>query len=709
MSKLSISDRLFQFTTKIALFDRDTFQRKILQEVIDVFDFKAAVYINVVDYDTLFLSDFIKHDDSITEPAVFDYLNNELYSWNAEEGPYIGNFNDFSVVAVPFQPFTWGVFFADKHPLSTDISSLKTFSRSVSIWFDYPFMFHSTEPPIKVDMRSERKYAALQTLYSIAEWEWDIETNDCVISNAFIAFFDHAKIKDCYVISDLYHLIGQENTTRFKECIDKVVQTRYQVFEEFKCPQLDQKTFQHIQMLFDPVYEDDQLTRIIGFCRDNGRTYVSDQYKLHWFDSEWLHDLPVLPIEWIVHSDHDCEITTSSFHHHQLKDDVEKFIDELRKHLTELFGQHDYKNNLNISIKFPFSNYHYQLLAAQSNLDPLLWRGFLILIGEKLPTESSSLLIQSHEQLLANQSSQMIQFLTGIDDMSAYKGLLQYLAGLSRLSNQAFEFSDFWRQCDDVINQHLDRVEIKKDIDERVRIPYAQWVLSVLPYLINYFNLNDYSVKIKIDEPAIVESHNAHLLDANHVVEISLTTDSGPSFSAFEAMLFQFAFVGSSLDISFTSNATAWKCRIYMEVRVPEQPIVINSQKLYQPVKNVQKKTVLIVDDDEYNTQTLEVLFHSDGFRTITASQGQHALRLIDSLDIIDIIILDLRMPVLDGFGVLDELKTSGKMKDTPVMILSANITPGVSERLRGYNVNAIVEKPFDMDDLVGHVNRLIQ
>ena len=53
---------------------------------------------------------------------------------------------------------------------------------------------------------------------------------------------------------------------------------------------------------------------------------MSDQYKLHWFDSEWFQDLPVLPIEWIVHSDHDCEITTSSFHHHQLKDDVEKLL-----------------------------------------------------------------------------------------------------------------------------------------------------------------------------------------------------------------------------------------------------------------------------------------------------------------------------------------------------------------------------------------------
>ncbi|MEK9727544.1 MAG: response regulator, partial [Candidatus Margulisiibacteriota bacterium] len=478
---------------------------------------------------------------------------------------------------------------------------------------------------------------------------------------------------------------------------------------EFKCPQLDQKTFQHIQMLFDPVYEDEQLTRVIGFCRDNGRTYVSDQYKLHWFDSEWLHDLPVLPLEWIVHSDHDCEITTSSFHHHQLKDNVDTFIGELTKHLTELFVQHDYKNNLNISIKFPFSNYHYQLLAAQSSLDPLLWRGFLILIGEKeAPSQSSSLLIQNHEQLLASQSSKLIQLLTGVNDIAEHQHVLKYLSGLSRLSTQAYEFNDFWRQCDDIINQQLFQFETKLDIDQRVRIPYAQWVLSLLPYIFNYFKLNQVPVKISVSEPAVVESHNAHLLEASHVVEIAISTESRVQLSDVDALLFQFALIGSSLDICLSTSETHWKCRIFMEVRAPEQPIEINSQKLYQPVKNLQKKTVLIVDDDEYNTQTLEVLFHSDGFRTISASQGQQALRLIDSLDIIDIIILDLRMPVMDGFGVLDELKASQKMKDTPVMILSANITPNVSERLRGYNVNAIVEKPFDMDDLVGHVNRLI-
>ena len=155
-------------------------------------------------------------------------------------------------------------------------------------------------------------------------------------------------------------------------------------------------------------------------------------------------------------------------------------------------------------------------------------------------------------------------------------------------------------------------------------------------------------------------------------------------------------------------NDVDWKCHILMEVKAPEQPLIINSQKIHQPSEQTEKKTILIVDDDQYNTQTLEVLFHSDGFRTISASQGQQALRLIDSVDLIDIIILDLRMPILDGFGVLQKIKKMPHAKSIPIVILSANITPNVSEQLRQFNVDAIIEKPFDMDDLIGHVNQII-
>ena len=293
-------------------------------------------------------------------------------------------------------------------------------------------------------MHSERKYKALQTLYSIAEWDWHIDNNDCVISDAFIAFFDHAQIKPCYDIRDLYHLIGPDNKARFKECIDKVVRTEYQVFEEFKCPQLDGVTYQHIQMLFDPIYEDGKLTRILGFCRDNGRTYASDDQQLHWFDSDWLHDLPVLPLEWIVHSDQECEITTSSFHHKQMKEDVQPLISELSTQLTGLFKKESFAGQVNISVKFPFSNYHYQLIASQSHLDPLLWRGFLILLEEKVSDGSAAaMLIQRYEDAQHYRATNLFQALSSMEDFSTFRGLIQYLKGLPRLQTQAYEFEDF--------------------------------------------------------------------------------------------------------------------------------------------------------------------------------------------------------------------------------------------------------------------------
>ena len=73
------------------------------------------------------------------------------------------------------------------------------------------------------------------------------------------------------------------------------------------------------------------------------------------------------------------------------------------------------------------------------------------------------------------------------------------------------------------------------------------------------------------------------------------------------------------------------------QIKAYEQPCVINSQQILSPSDDVQKKTILIVDDDQYNTQTLEVLLHSDGFRTITANQGVQALKIMDSVDLIDV------------------------------------------------------------------------
>ena len=709
MTDYSKTNQLFHLTTQIVLYDKDTFQQKILEEVAKIYDFEAFAYLNVVDYDTLFVSHFSALESNVSEESFSEFLNNELYSWPVESGPYIGSFGDFSVIGVSFQHQTWGIFLAKRHPLHHDIQALETFSNSVRIWFDYPYMFYSTEPPIKIDMLSERKYAALQSLYSIAEWEWDLNTNDCVISNAFIAFFDHASIKDAYTISDMYHLIGPSNTTRFKECMDKVVRNRYQVFEEFKCPLLDEKTFQHIQMLFDPVYEGDELVRVVGFCRDNGRTYASDEHQLKWFDSEWLHDLPLLPMEWIVHSNSECEITTSPFHESQMKDNISTLMAELTKHLTDLFSTNAFDASLNVAIKFPFSKYHYQLIAAKSELDPLLWRGFMILLNEKQNNDTNTLMQQSYEQYNQQRSFQFFQALAGIDSISDFQPLIKYLLALPRYSKQSYTFQDFWNQIEEIIRAAHPSVSIQKNIEQQFRVPHAQWVLSLVSFILSYFRLEHSPLTLHCVEPAIVESQNTSILDANHLIEITFAAKNIQKVPNIVQLFLQFGLMGTGIDINFMYNDFDWKCNIFLEVKAPEQPLVINSKKVHQPNEEQQKKTILIVDDDQYNTQTLEVLFHSDGFRTITASQGQQALRLIYTVDLIDIMILDLRMPVLDGFGVLEKIKDNAYSSSIPVVILSANITPNVSERLRQFNVDAIIEKPFDMDELIGHVNKLLK
>ena len=82
--------------------------------------------------------------------------------------------------------------------------------------------------------------------------------------------------------------------------------------------------------------KDDQIVSILGYCRDNGRTYLSEEEELKWYDSEWLHDLNLVPLEWILHSNNDCELTFSPLHKQYIKEDADQLFSELQKHLNNM-------------------------------------------------------------------------------------------------------------------------------------------------------------------------------------------------------------------------------------------------------------------------------------------------------------------------------------------------------------------------------------
>ena len=112
-----------------------------------------------------------------------------------------------------------------------------------------------------------------------------------------------------------------------------------------------------------------------------------------------------------------------------------------------------------------------------------------------------------------------------------------------------------------------------------------------------------------------------------------------------------------------------------------------------------QKTKVLIVDDEPLNVDYIEQRLEDFGYQIITASDGQEALNKIKR-EQPDLILLDLMMPVLDGFAVLKEIKADNYLRDIPVIIVSAvddskSIVKGIKQGADDY-----ITKPIDAERL---------
>jgi len=116
---------------------------------------------------------------------------------------------------------------------------------------------------------------------------------------------------------------------------------------------------------------------------------------------------------------------------------------------------------------------------------------------------------------------------------------------------------------------------------------------------------------------------------------------------------------------------------------------------------------VLVVDDEESNRKLLTRLLSAD-YNVVTAPDGEHALRLLESMDV-DLVLLDVRLPGLDGFEVCSRLKELERMRLVPVVLITGL---GMREhRIRGIHVGAddFLTKPFDAEELYARVASLVR
>lgn len=117
-------------------------------------------------------------------------------------------------------------------------------------------------------------------------------------------------------------------------------------------------------------------------------------------------------------------------------------------------------------------------------------------------------------------------------------------------------------------------------------------------------------------------------------------------------------------------------------------------------------KKILIADDHDDNRELLQVLLVGAGYDVNEARNGRECLTMARALKP-DLIMVDLSMPGLDGWGVFEELKSDPQTGAIPVITVTANAN---LERKRALQTgfSAYVSKPFSSDELLQTVARVI-
>ena len=114
-------------------------------------------------------------------------------------------------------------------------------------------------------------------------------------------------------------------------------------------------------------------------------------------------------------------------------------------------------------------------------------------------------------------------------------------------------------------------------------------------------------------------------------------------------------------------------------------------------------KRILIVDDSEIDRTVLKNILQEE-FEIIEADSGYSGLDIIlKEKDSLDALLLDVSMPVLDGFGVLGILKEK-TISVPPVFLITAEATRDNVQRAIQYNVSEFIRKPFDREDILKRI-----
>ena len=119
------------------------------------------------------------------------------------------------------------------------------------------------------------------------------------------------------------------------------------------------------------------------------------------------------------------------------------------------------------------------------------------------------------------------------------------------------------------------------------------------------------------------------------------------------------------------------------------------------------RKRILVVDDEIYIVHILEFTLTMEGYEVITAADGEEALRKVET-DRPDLVVLDIMMPRMDGYEVCRRLREDAETRELPVILLSARGRPIDREAGIEVGANDYIVKPFSPRRLLEKIRDLL-
>ncbi|NOR87993.1 MAG: response regulator, partial [Bacteroidales bacterium] len=141
-------------------------------------------------------------------------------------------------------------------------------------------------------------------------------------------------------------------------------------------------------------------------------------------------------------------------------------------------------------------------------------------------------------------------------------------------------------------------------------------------------------------------------------------------------------------------------------INKPINRILLVSE-IYKLMKS--PETIMIVDDDDFERKQISSIIDAEKLKTIPLSGGLECLQMMEK-NIPDILILDLMMPEMNGFQVLEKIRKDEKTKDLPIIVVTAKDLTSDDKKVLSGNISSIITKSeVSQQDILVEINRIIK